>query len=137
MFRNPILCLGVLRMSFGFWLGDAPAVMRGPMVTNYVQQFPDGVAWDGLDYLPIDLPPGTGDIQLTITQAIQLDGALIVTTPHALALAERFGVPLLCQLPLDPDAYGGTFDAYAGDGGSCTRPTRSCGRWDAAWRALR
>ncbi|MDE0219327.1 MAG: P-loop NTPase [Spirochaetaceae bacterium] len=150
-------------MSFGFWLGDAPAVMRGPMVTNYVQQFLHGVAWEGLDYLLIDLPPGTGDIQLTITQAIQLDGALIVTTPQALALAdvgkgivmfdkvevpvlgvienmawfadgegrrhqvfgegggealaERFGVPLLCQLPLDPSAYGGTFDAYAGDEG--------------------
>ena len=150
-------------MSFGFWLGDAPAVMRGPMVTNYVQQFLHGVAWEGLDYLLIDLPPGTGDIQLTITQAIQLDGALIVTTPQALALAdvgkgivmfdkvevpvlgvienmawfadgegrrhhvfgegggealaERFGVPLLCQLPLDPAAYGGTFDAYAGDEG--------------------
>ena len=75
-------------MSFGFWLGDAPAVMRGPMVTNYVQQFLHGVAWGDLDYLFIDFPPGTGDVQLTITQSVQLDGAVIVTTPQALAVAD-------------------------------------------------
>jgi Mrp family chromosome partitioning ATPase/DUF971 family protein len=75
-------------MSFGFWLGDAPAVMRGPMVTNYIQQLLHGVQWGELDYLFLDLPPGTGDIQLTITQAVQLGGAVVVTTPQPLALAD-------------------------------------------------
>jgi ATP-binding protein involved in chromosome partitioning len=79
---------GLKVMSFGFWLGDSPAVMRGPMVTNYVQQFLHGVAWGELDYLLLDLPPGTGDIQLTITQAVRLDGAVVVTTPQPLAIAD-------------------------------------------------
>ena len=81
--------VGALKlMSFGFWLGDAPAVMRGPMVTNYIQQLLHGVQWGELDYLFLDLPPGTGDIQLTITQAVQLNGAVVVTTPQPLALAD-------------------------------------------------
>ena len=81
--------VGALKlMSFGFWLGDAPAVMRGPMVTNYIQQLLHGVQWGALDYLFLDLPPGTGDIQLTITQAVQLNGAVVVTTPQPLALAD-------------------------------------------------
>jgi Mrp family chromosome partitioning ATPase/DUF971 family protein len=75
-------------MSFGFWLGDVPAVMRGPMVTNYVQQFLHQVSWGELDYLFLDLPPGTGDVQITITQSVQIDGAVIVTTPHALSAAD-------------------------------------------------
>ncbi len=81
--------VGALKlMSFGFWLGDAPAVMRGPMVTNYIQQLLHGVQWGELDYLFLDLPPGTGDIQLTITQAVELNGAVVVTTPQPLALAD-------------------------------------------------
>ena len=84
----PVEIDGLKIMSFGFWLGDNPAVMRGPMVTNYVNQFLNGVAWGPLDYLFLDLPPGTGDIQLTITQALQLDGAVIITTPQALAIAD-------------------------------------------------
>ena len=81
--------VGALKlMSFGFWLGDAPAVMRGPMVTNYIQQLLHGVRWGELDYLFLDLPPGTGDIQLTITQAVRLNGAVVVTTPQPLALAD-------------------------------------------------
>ncbi|HCI44092.1 MAG TPA: hypothetical protein DE315_00955, partial [Candidatus Omnitrophica bacterium] len=58
---------GLKVMSFGFLLGDAPAVMRGPMVTQYIQQILHRTAWGPLDYLLIDMPPGTGDIQLTIT----------------------------------------------------------------------
>ncbi len=79
---------GLKVMSFGFWLGDTAAVMRGPMVTNYVQQFLHQVNWGELDYLFLDLPPGTGDVQITITQSAQIDGAVIVTTPHALAAAD-------------------------------------------------
>ncbi len=91
-------------VSFGFLLGDSPAIMRGPMVSGYTQQLLHQVAWGDLDYLFLDLPPGTGDIQLTITQAVELDGALIVTTPQALAypdvgkgilMFDRVDVPVL------------------------------------------
>lgn len=75
-------------MSFGFFLGDRPAVMRGPMVSNYVKNLLHGVEWEELDYLFLDMPPGTGDVQLTITQAVQLDGAVIVTTPQLLSLVD-------------------------------------------------
>ncbi len=91
-------------MSFGFLLGDAPAVMRGPIVTRYVQQLLVGTDWGELDYLFIDMPPGTGDVQLTITQMLRLNGAVIVTTPQTLSLVdvsrgilmfERVNVPIL------------------------------------------
>jgi len=79
---------GLKLMSFGFLLGDAPAVMRGPMVTNYIQQLLFQTDWGELDYLLLDLPPGTGDIQLTITQSVKLTGAVIVTTHHTLSLVD-------------------------------------------------
>lgn len=75
-------------MSFGFLLGDAPAVMRGPIVTRYIQQLLHQTAWGDLDYLFIDMPPGTGDVQLTITQSVQLSGAVIVTTRQTLSLVD-------------------------------------------------
>lgn len=95
---------GLKLMSFGFLLGDAPAVMRGPIVTRYVQQLLFNVAWGELDYLFIDMPPGTGDVQLTITQSVKLTGAVIVTTRQSLSLVdvsrgilmfERVNVPIL------------------------------------------
>ncbi len=79
---------GLKLMSFGFLLGDAPAVLRGPIVTRYIQQLLYNVAWGELDYLILDMPPGTGDVQLTITQSAQLTGAVIVTTPHTLSLVD-------------------------------------------------
>jgi len=75
-------------MSFGFFLKDQPAVMRGPMVSNYIKNLLHGIDWGDLDYLILDLPPGTGDIQLTITQSARLDGAVIVTTPQILSLVD-------------------------------------------------
>lgn len=75
-------------MSFGFFLGDSPAILRGPIVSGYIQQLLTGVAWGELDYLIIDMPPGTGDIQLTMTQTVQLSGAVIVTTREALSLVD-------------------------------------------------
>jgi len=75
-------------MSFGFLLGDNPAVMRGPIVTRYIQQLLLNTDWGALDYLLIDMPPGTGDVQLTITQSIRLTGAVIITTPHNLSLID-------------------------------------------------
>src|ERR1700720_871688 len=76
-------------MSMGFLLDDAsPAILRGPMVTRYTQQFLRQVNWGELDYLILDLPPGTGDIQLTIVQTVALSGAVIVTTPQEVALID-------------------------------------------------
>jgi ATP-binding protein involved in chromosome partitioning len=76
-------------MSMGFLLDDAaPAILRGPMVTKYTQQFLRQVEWGELDYLVLDLPPGTGDIQLTIVQTVALAGAIIVTTPQEVALID-------------------------------------------------
>ena len=85
----PITRYGVKLMSMGFLLeDDAPAILRGPMVTRYTQQFLRQVDWGGLDYLILDLPPGTGDIQLTIVQTVALAGAVIVTTPQEVALID-------------------------------------------------
>lgn len=85
----PIERYGVRLMSMGFLLDDdSPAVLRGPMVTRYTQQFLRQVDWGDLDYLVLDLPPGTGDIQLTIVQTVALAGAIIVTTPQEVALID-------------------------------------------------
>jgi ATP-binding protein involved in chromosome partitioning len=101
----PIEQYGLKLMSMGFLLDDAsPAILRGPMVTRYTQQFLRQVEWGELDYLVLDLPPGTGDIQLTIVQTVALAGAIIVTTPQEVALIdarkaatmfEKVNVPVL------------------------------------------
>src|SRR5437868_15073632 len=85
----PIEQYNLKLMSMGFLLDDAaPALFRGPMVTRYTQQFLRQVEWGELDYLVLDLPPGTGDIQLTIVQTVALAGAIIVTTPQEVALID-------------------------------------------------
>jgi ATP-binding protein involved in chromosome partitioning len=101
----PIEQYGLRLMSMGFLLDDAsPAILRGPMVTRYTQQFLRQVDWGELDFLVLDLPPGTGDIQLTIVQTVALSGAIIVTTPQEVALIdarkaatmfEKVNVPVL------------------------------------------
>src|SRR5256885_2614932 len=101
----PVEQYGLKLMSMGFLLDDtAPAILRGPMVTRYTQQFLRQVEWGELDYLVLDLPPGTGDIQLTIVQTVALSGAIIVTTPQEVALIdarkastmfEKVNVPVL------------------------------------------
>ncbi len=76
-------------MSFGFINSqNAPTIWRGPMVSRMTQQFFDNVKWGKLDFLILDLPPGTGDIQLTLVQKLALTGAIIVTTPQKLALLD-------------------------------------------------
>lgn len=85
----PIERHGIQLMSMGFLLDDdSPAILRGPMVTRYTQQFLRNVAWNQLDVLILDLPPGTGDIQLTIVQTVALTGAIVVTTPQEVALID-------------------------------------------------
>ncbi|MDR1191523.1 MAG: Mrp/NBP35 family ATP-binding protein [Verrucomicrobiales bacterium] len=102
---NPVTVSGIKLMSMGLLVDDdAPVILRGPMVTRYTQQFLRGVRWGELDALVLDLPPGTGDIALTVTQTLALDGAVIVSTPQEVALIDarkavkmfaKVGVPVL------------------------------------------
>jgi ATP-binding protein involved in chromosome partitioning len=101
----PIERYGVKVMSLGFLMDpDQPVIWRGPMVMKAVEQFLQDVAWGALDFLVIDLPPGTGDAQLTLTQKVHLSGAVIVTTPQdvslidarkGLAMFQKVNVPVL------------------------------------------
>jgi ATP-binding protein involved in chromosome partitioning len=80
---------GLQVMSIGFMVEeDTPMIWRGPMVTSALQQLLTETNWDGLDYLIVDLPPGTGDIQLTLAQKVPVSGCLIVTTPQDIALLD-------------------------------------------------
>jgi len=101
----PLEAHGVRLMSLGFLMPDgAPVIWRGPMVSGAIQQFLKDVEWGVLDYLLIDLPPGTGDAQLTLAQSVPLAGAVIVMTPQdlamhiaskALAMFRQLKVPIL------------------------------------------
>jgi len=92
-------------MSIGYFLStDQPAIWRGPMVSKYLQELCQSTQWGKLDFLVIDLPPGTGDIQLTLSQKIRTTGAVIITTPQDVALLdakkaikmfEKVNVPVL------------------------------------------
>lgn len=150
---RPLEAHGLKLMSMGFLNpGDKPLVWRGPMLNSVIQQFLRNVDWGELDYLIIDLPPGTGDVQLTLIQTTPLTGAIIVTTPSDVSLedarkaihmfeqvrepvlgivenmsylehngekiyvfgkgggartAELMKVPLLAEIPLDPETREG------------------------------
>lgn len=127
----PIEQYNLKLMSMGFLLDDtSPAVLRGPMVTRYTQQFLRQVEWGELDYLVLDLPPGTGDIQLTIVQTVALAGAIIVTTPQEVALIdarkastmfEKVNVPVLGLIEnmsyfISPES-GRRYDIFGSGGG--------------------
>ena len=85
----PLYAHGLPIISFGFFLGEgSPAIWRGPKVSKAVKQFARGVAWPQLDVLVVDLPPGTGDIPVSLAQAVELSGALVVTQPPRVAAAE-------------------------------------------------
>ncbi|MEW6749547.1 MAG: Mrp/NBP35 family ATP-binding protein [Candidatus Latescibacterota bacterium] len=85
----PVRSRGLWLMSIGFLAGeDAPVVWRGPLLAQALQQFVANVEWGALDYLVIDLPPGTGDVPLTLAQTVALSGAVMVTTPQDVALQD-------------------------------------------------
>ncbi len=86
---QPLEGLGLRLMSMGFLSpGDRPLIWRGPMLHSLIQQFLRNVDWGELDYLILDLPPGTGDVQLTLTQTVPLSGGVVVTTPSDVALED-------------------------------------------------
>jgi ATP-binding protein involved in chromosome partitioning len=90
----PVEAHGVRLMSLGFMLeDDQPAIMRGPLIAGILKQFLEQVAWGDLDYMIVDMPPGTGDAQLSLVQTIDLDGAVMVTTPQTVSTSDvRRGV---------------------------------------------
>src|SRR3990170_2787613 len=86
---NPVSAHGVSMMSIQYFLtGDSPVIWRGPLIHSAIQQFLRDVEWGDLDYLVVDLPPGTGDAALSISQLIPLSGAVVVTTPQEVSLAD-------------------------------------------------
>lgn len=96
----PVENYGVKLMSIGFLVeDDAPVIWRGPMASGAVKQFMTDVEWDELDFLFFDMPPGTGDIQLTLVQTIPLSGAVIVTTPQEVSLVDaRKGLAMFSRV---------------------------------------
>ncbi len=101
----PMTAYGIQAMSIGFLIDvETPMVWRGPMVTSALEQLLTETRWDEVDYLVIDMPPGTGDIQLTLAQKVPVTGAVIVTTPQDIALLDarkglkmfdKVGIPIL------------------------------------------
>jgi ATP-binding protein involved in chromosome partitioning len=101
----PPVSHGIKLMSMGFLIDDdSPVIWRGPMIMKAIQQFVTEVEWGDLDYLLVDLPPGTGDAQLSLCQTVPLDGGVIVTTPQeaslgvvrkGIAMFEKVNVPIL------------------------------------------
>jgi ATP-binding protein involved in chromosome partitioning len=128
---QPLEAYGVRLMSLGFLVErDAPAIWRGPIIMKIVQQFLHDVDWGNLDYFIVDLPPGTGDAQLSLVQATHVSGAVIVTTPQEMAVGdalrgarmfERVGVPVLGIVEnmsgyTDPET-GKRFEFFSAGGG--------------------
>lgn len=129
----PLENFGVKVMSMGFLIDeDAPVVWRGPMVMKTIQQFASNVKWGELELVLVDLPPGTGDAQLSLVQTVPLDGALIVTTPQAAAtnvatrgarMFEKVNVPILGvaeNMSYLKDANGEKNYIFGKDGGQGT-----------------
>ncbi len=127
----PLESYGIKLISIGFMIDDDnPVIWRGPMASGALKQFMSDVNWGELDYLIYDLPPGTGDIQLTLVQTIPLTGAVIVTTPQEVALIdakkglkmfERVNVPVFGIIEnmsyfIAPDT-GNKYDIFGSGGG--------------------
>jgi ATP-binding protein involved in chromosome partitioning len=96
---EPLARFGIKLMSIGFLLEDpkAAVIWRGPMLHGALQQFMKDVAWGELDFLVMDLPPGTGDIALTLSQRVKVTGAIMVTTPQAVATDDVFKSVSMCK----------------------------------------
>jgi ATP-binding protein involved in chromosome partitioning len=98
----PIDAYGIPFISFGLFINEKdPVIWRGPMLGGVLNQFLFDVAWEGLDYLIIDLPPGTGDMQLSMVQATDIDGAIVVSTPQDIAVLDtRKGLNMFTQVKI-------------------------------------
>ncbi|MBI1242229.1 Mrp/NBP35 family ATP-binding protein [Umezakia ovalisporum] len=132
---EPAFNHGVKLVSMGFLIDrDQPVIWRGPMLNGVIRQFLYQVQWGDLDYLIVDMPPGTGDAQLTLTQAVPMSGAVIVTTPQNVALLDsrkglrmfqQMNVPVLGIVEnmsyfIPPDMPDKKYDIFGSGGGSKT-----------------
>jgi ATP-binding protein involved in chromosome partitioning len=132
---EPTFNHGVKLVSMGFLIDpDQPVIWRGPMLNGIIRQFLYQVHWGDLDYLIVDLPPGTGDAQLTLAQAVPMAGAVIVTTPQTVALLDsrrglkmfqQLGVPVLGIVEnmsyfIPPDMPDRQYDLFGSGGGEKT-----------------
>ncbi|MBE9211879.1 Mrp/NBP35 family ATP-binding protein [Plectonema cf. radiosum LEGE 06105] len=132
---EPAFNHGVKLVSMGFLIDrDQPVIWRGPMLNGVIRQFLYQVEWGELDYLIVDMPPGTGDAQLTLTQAVPIAGAVIVTTPQNVALLDsRKGLRMFQQMKvpvlgiienmsyfIPPDMPDKQYDIFGSGGGSKT-----------------
>ena len=99
-FLKPILKYNIQCMSIGFLTDEqTPMIWRGPMVTSAIKTFTQKVAWKDLDFIIVDMPPGTGDTQLTFAQEISMDGAIIISTPQEIALQDvKRGIKMFDKL---------------------------------------
>ncbi|XTZ10534.1 MAG: Mrp/NBP35 family ATP-binding protein [cyanobacterium endosymbiont of Rhopalodia yunnanensis] len=129
---EPAFNYGVKIVSMGFLIDpDQPVIWRGPMLNSIIRQFLYQFNWGALDYLVVDMPPGTGDAQLTLAQAVPMAGAVIVTTPQAVSLLDaRRGLKMFQQLGVNvlglvenmsyfipPDLPDRTYDLFGSGGG--------------------
>ncbi|MDX2192737.1 MAG: Mrp/NBP35 family ATP-binding protein [Gemmatimonadales bacterium] len=129
---QPLAAHGVLLMSLGFLIDrDAPAIWRGPIIQKIIQQFLRDVAWGELDYFIVDMPPGTGDAQLSLVQSTHVSAAVIVTTPQEVAVGdalrgakmfEKVSVPVIGVVEnmaafTDPET-GRRFELFSSGGGA-------------------
>ncbi len=129
---QPAFNYGVKMVSMGFLIDpDQPVIWRGPMLNGIIRQFLYQVNWGELDYLVVDMPPGTGDAQLTMAQGVPMAGAVIVTTPQTVSLQDaRRGLKMFEQLGVNvlgivenmsyfipPDAPDRTYDLFGSGGG--------------------
>lgn len=132
---EPAFNYGVKLVSMGFLIDpDQPVIWRGPMLNGIIRQFLYQVRWGELDYLIVDMPPGTGDAQLTMAQAVPMAGAVIVTTPQTVALLDsRRGLRMFQQMQvpvlgivenmsyfIPPDAQDKQYDIFGSGGGEKT-----------------
>lgn len=132
---EPAFNHGVKLVSMGFLIDkDQPVIWRGPMLNGIIRQFLYQVQWGELDYLLVDMPPGTGDAQLTMAQAVPMAGAVIVTTPQTVALLDsrrglkmfqQLGVPVLGIVEnmsyfIPPDQPDRRYDIFGSEGGEKT-----------------
>jgi ATP-binding protein involved in chromosome partitioning len=132
---DPVFNHGVKMVSMGFLIDrDQPVIWRGPMLNGVIRQFLYQVQWGDLDYLIVDMPPGTGDAQLTLAQAVPMAGAVIVTTPQSVALSDaRRGLRMFQQLQvpvlgivenmsyfIPPDMPEKRYDIFGSGGGKNT-----------------
>tara|TARA_Y100000590_G_scaffold402812_1_gene488885 strand:+ start:1293 stop:2117 length:825 start_codon:yes stop_codon:yes gene_type:complete len=116
---KPILKYDIQCMSIGFLTEEqTPMIWRGPMVTSAIKTFTQKVAWNDLDFIIVDMPPGTGDTQLTFSQEIKMDGVIIVSTPQELALQDvKRGIKMFDKLGVKIIGLIDNMSHFVGDDG--------------------